>query len=350
MSAENGVKAAVQSFHRHLPRETLHCDVLPHLPAVWTYKVSSKQTFKLSKLAAEVLVDRLKIDPKKLGINEIKTYHIINRRWEPITGAASAAIGTVYRSGLAIGGGFKEKRALYHSDHLLVPGPSASRPRSRSRSPRPSEDANDDCVSVMSFSEGDADNKIIKTTSSEEPESWKPRSDGNRIARGFGKAGNTILKGGLIDIPFALAEGLRNAPAMYGDNPRDFGPVTDWKTGGVAAGKGLFFGIYDGITGLVTEPVKGAKQEGALGALKGFGKGLGGIYWKPNAGVAGLLGYTMQGIYKSVYSAIHTRTRKGIAAARREEGVWLLSRSREDRVLDLRDIVTTFEKLRKTAQ
>ncbi|KAH0366129.1 UDP-Glycosyltransferase/glycogen phosphorylase, partial [Aureobasidium melanogenum] len=350
MSAENGVEAAVQSFHRHLPRETVHCDVLPHLPAVWTYRVSSKQTIKLSKLAAEVLVDRLKIDPKKLGINEIKTYHITNRRWGPITGAASAAIGTVYRSGMAVGSGFKEKRDLHHSDQLSVPGSSTSRSRSRSGSPRPTEDANDDCVSIISFYEGEADDKSIETTGSTELESRKPKSNGNRIAKGFGKAGNTILKGGLIDIPFALAEGLRNAPAMYGDNPRDLGPVTDWKSGGVAAGKGLFFGIYDGITGLVTEPIKGAKQEGALGALKGFGKGLGGIYWKPNAGVAGLLGYTMQGIYKSVYSAIHTRTRKGIAAARREEGVWLLSRSREDKVLDLRDIVTTFEELKKTAR
>ncbi|KAH0383213.1 UDP-Glycosyltransferase/glycogen phosphorylase, partial [Aureobasidium melanogenum] len=335
MSAENGVKAAVHSFHRNLPRDTVCCDILPHQPAVWTYKVSSKQTIKLSKLAAEVLVDRRKIDPKKLGMNEIKTYHITNRRWDPITGAASAAIGTVYRSGMAIGGGFKEKRASNHDDHLSVPGSSTSRSRSRSRSPRPIKDLNE------------ADNRSIKTTNDLELDSKKLMSGGNRIARGFGKAGNTILKGGLVDIPFALAEGLRNAPAMYGDKPRDLGPVTDWKSGGVAAGKGLFFGIYDGVAGLVTEPVKGAKQEGALGALKGFGKGLGGMYWKPNAGLAGLLGYTMQGIYKSVYSAIHTGTRKSIAAARRKEGAWLLARSRDDEALDLRDIVTAFEELKK---
>ncbi|KAI4738779.1 UDP-Glycosyltransferase/glycogen phosphorylase [Aureobasidium sp. EXF-12298] len=335
MLAEDGVKAAVHSFHRNLPRDTVFCDILPQLPAVWTYKVSSKQTIKLSKLAAEVLVDRLKIDPKKLGMNEIKTYHITNRRWDPITGAASATIGTVYRSGMAIGGGFKEKRASNHDDHLSVPGSSTSRSRSRSRSPRPTKDLNE------------ADNRSIKTTNDLELDSKKLMSGGNRIARGFGKAGNTILKGGLVDIPFALAEGLRNAPAMYGDKPRDLGPVTDWKSGGVAAGKGLFFSIYDGVAGLVTEPVKGAKQEGALGALKGFGKGLGGMYWKPNAGLAGLLGYTMQGIYKSVYSAIHTGTRKSIAVARRKEGAWLLARSRDDEALDLRDIVTAFEELKK---
>lgn len=344
MSAENGVRAAVRSFHRNLPRDSVRCDIVPDLPAVWTYKVSAKRIIKLSKLAAEVLADGLKIDGKKLAMNEIRSYHITNRRWDPITGAASAAVGTVYRSGMAIGGGFKERRAYNHGDQLSVPGTSTSRSRSRSRSPRPTKNG-DDCESILSYEDG-TDSKSFETADSTELGS-KKHSEGGRIVRGFGKAGNTILKGGLIDIPFALAEGLRNAPAMYGDRPRDFGPVTDWKTGGAVAGKGLFFGIYDGITGLVIEPVKGAKQEGALGALKGFGKGLGGIYWKPNAGLAGLLGYTMQGIYKSVYSAIHTGTRRGIAAARREEGIWLLAKAREDGELDLGDIIMTFEKLKK---
>ncbi|KEQ75718.1 sterol glucosyltransferase [Aureobasidium namibiae CBS 147.97] len=305
MSTESGVQTAVQSFHRNLPRQTIRCDILPHLPAVWTYKTSSKHTIKLSKLAAELLIDRLKIDGKKLGMNELRTYIIENKRWDPITGAASAAIGTTV------------------------------------------EGNEDDSRSILSSHQDDADNKSLIATSAEAPNQKKQNQDGKRIAKGFGKAGNTILKGGLIDIPFALAEGLRNAPAMYGDKPRDFGPVIDWKTGGIVAGKGLVFGLYDGISGLVTEPVKGAKKEGALGALKGFGRGLGGMYWKPNAGLAGLLGYTMQGIYKSVYSAIHTGTRKTIAAARREEGILLLAKARGDQSFDLGQIVTAFEEIKK---
>jgi len=349
MSTENGVQTAVQSFHRNLPRQTICCDILPHLPAVWTYKISSRHTIKLSKLAAELLNDRLKIDGKKLGMNEIRSYIIENQRWDPITGAASAAIGTVYRSGMAIGDGFKGKgkQPSLHEEYLSVSGTSTPRSRSRSRSRNPAIGSEDDVDSILSSYEDNADDKSIATTNSREFNAKKQNQDGNRIARGFGKAGNTILKGGLVDIPFALAEGLRNAPAMYGDKPRDFGPVTDWKTGGIVAGKGLVFGLYDGISGLVTEPVKGAKKEGALGALKGFGRGLGGMYWKPNAGLAGLLGYTMQGIYKSVYSAIHTGTRKTIAAARREEGAWLLTKARADQSYDLRQIVTAFEEIKK---
>ena len=42
--------------------------------------------------------------------------------------------------------------------------------------------------------------------------------------------------------------------------------------------------MYDGITGLVTQPLEGAKKEGVVGLVKGFGKGIGGVVLKPNAG------------------------------------------------------------------
>jgi hypothetical protein len=255
----------------------------------------------------------------------------------------------VYRSGMAIGDGFKSegKQASNRDEYLSVSGTSTPRSRSRSSSREPERCDQDDPKPSLSSYKHDTDNDSTITINGGVLCPKRQAHSGNRIAKGFGKAGNTFLKGGIVDIPFALAEGLRNAPAMYGDKPRDFGPITDWKTGGIVAGKGFVFGLYDGISGLVTEPVKGAKKEGALGALKGFGRGLGGMYWKPNAGLAGLLGYTMQGIYKSVYSAIHTRTRKTIAAALRQEGFWLLTRAREDQDADLRHIVIAFEELKK---
>lgn len=42
--------------------------------------------------------------------------------------------------------------------------------------------------------------------------------------------------------------------------------------------------MYDGISGLVTQPLEGAKKEGFVGLIKGFGKGIGGVVLKPNAG------------------------------------------------------------------
>jgi hypothetical protein len=42
--------------------------------------------------------------------------------------------------------------------------------------------------------------------------------------------------------------------------------------------------MYDGITGLVTQPLRGAEKEGAAGLIKGIGKGIGGLILKPSAG------------------------------------------------------------------
>lgn len=43
-------------------------------------------------------------------------------------------------------------------------------------------------------------------------------------------------------------------------------------------------GLLDGVTGIFTQPIKGAKQEGALGVLKGIGRGVAGVVTKPVIG------------------------------------------------------------------
>jgi hypothetical protein len=65
MSSETGVQTAVDSFHSHLPIDTMTCDILPHLPAVWQYNRKGK-SIKLSRIAAELLGDSLKLDANKL--------------------------------------------------------------------------------------------------------------------------------------------------------------------------------------------------------------------------------------------------------------------------------------------
>lgn len=57
-------------------------------------------------------------------------------------------------------------------------------------------------------------------------------------ARSFGRVGGSIIKGSLVDVPSATAEGFRNAPRLWGGKADPtFGEVTDWKSGGVVAGK-----------------------------------------------------------------------------------------------------------------
>jgi len=57
------------------------------------------------------------------------------------------------------------------------------------------------------------------------------------VGLGFGKMVGVLPKAVLVDMPLGLSEGLRRMPALLGDEVRDNGRVTNWKTGGVVAGK-----------------------------------------------------------------------------------------------------------------
>ncbi|EAT37516.1 AAEL010508-PA [Aedes aegypti] len=51
------------------------------------------------------------------------------------------------------------------------------------------------------------------------------------------------------------------------------------------SGKGLVMGVFDGVTGVFTKPISGAKEEGVEGFFKGLGKGAVGLVARPIAGV-----------------------------------------------------------------
>lgn len=98
-----------------------------------------------------------------------------------------------------------------------------------------------------------------------------------------------------------LARGFRNAPRLYNDDTvRPQEKVTDFASGLKVAGKEFGLGFYDGISGLVTQPLKGAQKEGSAGLFKGFAKGIGGLVLKSGAAVWSLPAYSMQGIYAEI--------------------------------------------------
>jgi hypothetical protein len=57
------------------------------------------------------------------------------------------------------------------------------------------------------------------------------------VGKGFASMASSVGKGALVGVPLALAEGLRNAPRLYGEEVRDHGKVKDWKSGGVVVAK-----------------------------------------------------------------------------------------------------------------
>lgn len=58
-------------------------------------------------------------------------------------------------------------------------------------------------------------------------------------------------------------------------------------------GYAVLKGVFDGVTGIITEPIKGGTQDGFSGVAKGIGRGLLGVVAKPIGGVAGFLQCTV---------------------------------------------------------
>lgn len=84
----------------------------------------------------------------------------------------------------------------------------------------------------------------------------------------------------------------------------------------------VVLGVYDGFSGVVTQPIQGQREGGTAGMYKGIGKGIGGMLLKPVAGksqffwpcgelmrtgLAGLFGLAFKGIYEEIQK-IHGKT------------------------------------------
>lgn len=67
MKKEDGVKAAVQSFHNNLPGLEMRCELLHDQPAAWTYR-KGKKDWKLSKLAVAWLSADSKLDSNAIKL------------------------------------------------------------------------------------------------------------------------------------------------------------------------------------------------------------------------------------------------------------------------------------------
>ncbi|KAJ9158419.1 UDP-Glycosyltransferase/glycogen phosphorylase [Coniochaeta hoffmannii] len=104
-----------------------------------------------------------------------------------------------------------------------------------------------------------------------------------------------------VDLSMAVAQGFHNAPRLYGDDTVRRPPrVTGIRSGLRAAGHEFVYGIYDGWTGVVRLPYRGAKQNGVKGFAKGVGMGLTGFVLKDISAVASPIGYTLKGVAKQI--------------------------------------------------
>ena len=343
---ENGSEDGAKSFHRHLQVDTLRCVLYPRLPAVWRVR---RTDIHISALAATVLGNEGLVDFSDLKLFRAREYDTDEGPWEPFTGAAAALIGTIGNmmmgvadfpvemlKALRIATSEKKETSQSGSDTPKSPSrPSQSPARTPSSISLP-ERAASPAGSEKAARSSSPDAKSLSTISGHDPRKGsRPSSPGGRASGAgnqmslesmvdSGKGVSRIVCEGIkspMDFTMALAKGFHNAPKLYGDETvRKFDRITGVQSGFKAAGKEFHYGFYDGITGLVTQPLKGAEKEGAAGFFKGAAKGIGGLLLKPAAGIWGIYGYTAKGIYAELQKHFGSSVQNYIIAARTAQG------------------------------
>ncbi|KAG9123607.1 hypothetical protein FRC07_014543 [Ceratobasidium sp. 392] len=152
----------------------------------------------------------------------------------------------------------------------------------------------------------------------------------------------TAIPRGVMCIIGSISEGFNNVPSLYGSDVRQAGPVDDVGSGFKEGAKGLFYGYYDGITGLVKEPLAGAKKEGFLGFIKGSGRSYVNATMRPAAGIVGMIARPLEGAWKSVQSPWAKKQDSQQLATRVERGQLALEASTHE---ERQAVVDTFKRL-----
>ena len=361
IAAENGCHTGAQSFHQRLDLDRLRCTLAPSRPAVWRLR---RTKVTLSAFAAYTLGNAGLLEINDLKLFRAQEYQTDEGPWDPISGGFTAFVRAF--SGMTVGladvpsetvralkkpveRSRRQSRAsvstatspthmsqVPRDSSLSSSSPQAKARRSRKDSVKESVVTLTPASSVLTGSQTGPDAGV---------QTDMLRPTGVHMTRGAGRFAKAVVQGP-VDISVNLVRGFHNMPRLWGDDTiRPQERVGDFKSGMKAVGREFSYGWYDGITGLVTQPWKGAQKEGAGGFFKGVGKGVGGFFAKSSAACVGILGHTMQGVSKEVQKLFKNDVQDYIIASRAAQGYdeWLQASETEKE-----DIITQWKAIQKT--
>jgi hypothetical protein len=317
--AERGSDKGAQSFHQYLEVDRLRCTLAPSRAAVWRIK---RTQVRLSAFAACTLANANLLDFQDLKLFRAQEYYTDEGPWDPVSGGFTAACRSF--SGMAMGiAGIPSE--TWRAVNLPF--------RSSQQQSRPASPAiagkSETSHPLTSPGQSQTSFNVQESSSSKDPNMLRPT--GVHMSKGVGRFVKATVQGP-VDISVNLTRGMHNMPKIWGDDTvRPQERVSDFKSGVKAVGREFGFGFYDGITGLVTQPWKGAQQSGASGFVKGFGKGVAGLITKPGAASLGILSYTLQGVDKELQKLFGNNVQTYIVASRVAQGheEWLKSSDAE---------------------
>ncbi|KAF2713522.1 glycosyltransferase family 1 protein [Pleomassaria siparia CBS 279.74] len=396
ISKEQGGQNGAQSFHQMLRVDDLRCAVAPKHPAVWRVK---RTQVRLSALAATILCQEEELTFAELKLFRPREYETDEGPWDPISGGATAIIGTATTMMMGVADLPIETLKLLniHPENKakgksrVGSGSEASSRTGRERRPKPATgtlsasssestlpgipisnaegpgtpDAGNSSSSEMarvagpgtptrrttfmsqamaastqfarspSQGSGSIDHlrhgRVQSGSGTElRSEAGSSTSFSDRLhgmnaeaAVGTGKGIGRIVGAGFkspLDFTMNVSKGFHNVPKLLGGDVRQVDKVTDLQSGIRTAAKELGFGLYEGLSGLVTDPIKGAKKEGGIGFVKGVGRGIFSFVPRMGAGFFGVPAYVMKGLYQEAMKGKGANLQNYIIAARISQG------------------------------
>ncbi|KAK1625678.1 UDP-glucose,sterol transferase [Colletotrichum phormii] len=334
MQRENGVQAAVDVFHANLPQSKMGCDFFSDQPAALVYGRGKKQV-KMCRPVASILVKNGKLQRKQLKSYRSKPTNIENQRWDPLTAVSAASLSTIVKMAGAtvdiIVKPFEQyKRTSESGENLEDQQVENSRRHNQAPAfamlPLPGVGVPDGAVAAAAAAAA-GEKTSSDMTVARSPPSRAAAAAAAAAANGVGKLAGNATKGMLVDIPLAVTEGLRAVPNLYGDTVRKHDAVEGFRSGVSVAGKTFCQDMKGGLTDIFIHTYTGKKEQGALGAAKGLGKGVVSLVTKSTAATFGLVSYPAQGIYRSIWAASYADTRRSIEDDKLLEGDWMVSMS-----------------------
>ena len=294
----DGAANAVASFHKNLSLngpKSMRCAILPDRVAGWQVKTSR---VKLSPLAADTLVSNGVLTWKQLRLVRYHEWEDLTGPVEPLSGLATSITGTVGNTIVGVGSipyKMATGRRRGKSDATL-PSPRQGAMNSATSSPQPN--------GMFSTADHTRPRGQSNATNASGSTAMSATEDFvGYLVSGVGKTAGALAKAP-ADLSVALAQGFHNMPRLYGDDtvrrPRR---VTGIQSGLIAARDEFVYGIFDGWTGVIRLPIRGAKKQGVVGFLKGTAKGTFGFVLKNLSAIIGPVGYTMKGVVKQVERA-----------------------------------------------
>lgn len=313
----DGALNAVRSFHRSLPlvgENSMRCDFLDDRAAAWRIKNTN---VKLSALAAEILVERKKLKWNELRLIRHYEWNDFGGPGEPITGVWGTLMTSVTDAATGVGGvpvemgksirkreKIREKRRKVQQRHehkkatIARANANLSKEKVQGEAAGGSADEgnNKDKDEAKDSKRPQASREPSTLSKISEPDEDLADELGHEAAFGFRKTGGALARFPM-NLTLALTQGFHNAPRLYGDETVRRPPRVTGVHSGLRAGRDeLLYGVMDGVTGIVTQPIRGAKNHGVVGAIKGVGYGIGGFVLKDIAALLGPFAYGMKGL------------------------------------------------------